>query len=152
MVMETINDIIAEMRKDIPRVVDTKVILRNYADRIEKAIANCNQLKMREALEEISNLADAIYTHNECANENSLAILSMCDAALAGAARNCDLYKSEPEAYQAYLTAMKNATKKTYVYFEPWLFEKAKGFFFKKTIEKAYAGIDWGERKKGEGK
>ena len=35
--METINDIVCEMRKDIPRVVDTKVILRNYADRIEAA-------------------------------------------------------------------------------------------------------------------
>jgi hypothetical protein len=35
--METINDIVCEMRKDIPRVVDTKVILRNYADRLEAA-------------------------------------------------------------------------------------------------------------------
>lgn len=35
--METINDIVCEMRKDIPRVIDAKVILRNYADRIEAA-------------------------------------------------------------------------------------------------------------------
>ena len=36
--METINDIVCEMRKDIPRVVDAKVILRNYADRLEAAV------------------------------------------------------------------------------------------------------------------
>jgi hypothetical protein len=48
-----------------------------------------NAAKMREALEEISNLADAIYTHNECANENSLAIFSICDAALSDPPRNC---------------------------------------------------------------
>lgn len=36
--MKTINDIIAEMRKDMPRVIDAKVILRNYADRIEAAV------------------------------------------------------------------------------------------------------------------
>lgn len=35
--MKMIKDIIAEMRKDMPRVVDAKVILRNYADRIEAA-------------------------------------------------------------------------------------------------------------------
>ena len=36
--METIiADIVREMRKDIPRVIDAKVILRNYADRIEEA-------------------------------------------------------------------------------------------------------------------
>lgn len=56
------------------------------------SVTNCNQFKMREALEEISNLADAIYTNNECANENSLAILSMCDKALSAHPRNCDVY------------------------------------------------------------
>jgi hypothetical protein len=60
--MATIDDILREMRKDIPRVVDAKVILRNYANRIEAAIkrereATCkdslqvgNAAKMREAL------------------------------------------------------------------------------------------------------
>ena len=36
--MNAVMDILNEMRKDIPRVVDAKVILRNYADRIEAAI------------------------------------------------------------------------------------------------------------------
>jgi hypothetical protein len=35
---ETIDDIVREMRKDMPRVVDAKIILRNYADRIEAAV------------------------------------------------------------------------------------------------------------------
>ena len=34
-----IDDIVREMRKDMPRVIDPKVILRNYADRIEEAVA-----------------------------------------------------------------------------------------------------------------
>lgn len=36
--MNDVMDILYEMRKDILRVVDTNVILRNYADRIETAI------------------------------------------------------------------------------------------------------------------
>ena len=70
---ETIVDIVAEMRKDMPRVVDTKVILRNYADRIEAAISNqpnkvetvlnnlirLNTAKMREVLKELSDISFA---------------------------------------------------------------------------------------------
>ena len=36
--MRIADEILREMRKDMPRVVDAKVILRNYADRIEAAI------------------------------------------------------------------------------------------------------------------
>jgi hypothetical protein len=36
--MKTVDNILCEMRKDIPRVVDAKVILRNYADRLEAAV------------------------------------------------------------------------------------------------------------------
>lgn len=36
--MKRIDEILCEMRKDIPRVVDAKVILRNYADRIEAVV------------------------------------------------------------------------------------------------------------------
>jgi hypothetical protein len=35
--METIEELVGEMRKDMPRVIDAKIILRNYADRIEAA-------------------------------------------------------------------------------------------------------------------
>lgn len=41
--MNAVMDILNEMRKDIPRVVDAKVILRNYADRIETAIKAYNK-------------------------------------------------------------------------------------------------------------
>lgn len=40
--METILDIVSEMRKDMPRVIDTRVILRNYADRIERVYKNAS--------------------------------------------------------------------------------------------------------------
>lgn len=44
----TIDDIVREMRKDMPRVIDPKVILRNYADRIEEAVA-----KYKKALSDV---------------------------------------------------------------------------------------------------
>lgn len=62
--METIKDIVAEMRKDMPRVVDAKVILRNYADRIEQAVTNFNQFKMREALERLREWAQMDLNEN----------------------------------------------------------------------------------------
>lgn len=43
-----IDDIVREMRKDMPRVIDPKVILRNYADRIEEAVA-----KYKKALSDV---------------------------------------------------------------------------------------------------
>jgi hypothetical protein len=85
-----------------------------------------NAAKMREALEKVVEIAKREWN----AFRETSAMYEMheiCTAALAAPPRNCDLYKTEPEAYQAYLTAMKNKTKKTYVYFEPWLFEEAKG-------------------------
>jgi hypothetical protein len=97
-----------------------------------QSVTDCNQLgnaaKMRETLEEISNLADAIYTHNECANENSLAILSMCDAALSAPARNCDLYATEADAYRGWelYYASIDKLEDDYLDYEDWLFAEAK--------------------------
>jgi hypothetical protein len=147
--MKMIKDIIAEMRKDMPRVVDAKVILRNYADRIEAAAkaleadrdnwrkqalaedARANEVqsvgnaaKMREALLGIQKeVAEMVKIYNAPLET----IASYVNYGLIARPRNCDLYATDGEAYQAYLTAMKNATEKTYVYFEPWLFEKVKG-------------------------
>jgi hypothetical protein len=95
-----------------------------------------NAAKMREALEDISNLADAIYTHNECANENSLAILSMCDKALSTPPRNCDLYRTKKErnaAYEKYreYVIMSNSNpfiaQDEMMSKEEWLFAETKG-------------------------
>jgi hypothetical protein len=86
-----------------------------------------NVAAMREALEElIANIEMRSSTFGLNVMVDTKTFLD-AKAALAAPPRNCDLYKSEPEAYQAYLTAMKNATRKTYVYFEPWLFAKVKG-------------------------
>lgn len=90
--MKMIENIVAEMRKDMPRVVDAKVILRNYADRIEQAVTNCNQLKMREALVMIqSGLSD----------EDDIpylkALKKVVDDALSYTLRNCDIGTSEDQ-------------------------------------------------------
>jgi hypothetical protein len=83
--------------------------------------------------------------------------------------RNCDVFKTESERRAAFIDWYNETFELKGTYHEidtcdlkhdvegilheyiDWLFAEAKGFF-KKTIEKAYAGIDWDERKKGEGK
>lgn len=146
--MKTIKDIAAEMR-DLAAHRDwhnhanqsNRERMLDFADRIEKAVTNCNQLKMRETVAETEKRIDKVISilteiPDSCGYGGLLedAADELCDLkeefvkpALAARPRNCDLYKTESEAYQAYLTAMKNATKKTYVYFEPWLFAEAKG-------------------------
>lgn len=127
--METTYDIVDDIRAQnqglpedgyalSPLVCD----LLRLADRIEQA-TNCNQQKMREALLMVKKLFDERIMFQNDIRKAHKAV----DDALSTPSRNCDLYKSEPEAYQAYLTAMKNVTKKTYVFFEPWLFAEAKG-------------------------
>lgn len=103
--MESIKDIIAEMRKDMPRVVDAKVILRNYADRIEEALTNCNQLKMRSALEYLRDASREFchlilnskynevydkYKHPEVAKISDA--IANAGLVLAEPPRNCDVY------------------------------------------------------------
>lgn len=156
-IMETINDIIYELngdaktkalakrielakindeqrwRKDIAdtRRLTAKRMMENIeltekarcTDCIKQAVISCNQQKMREALLMVKNLFDGQIMFQNAIREAHKAV----NDALAAPSRNCDLYKSEPEAYQAYITAMKHATEKTYVYFEPWLFEIVKG-------------------------
>ena len=52
----TIDDIVRKMRKDMPRVIDPKVILRNYADRIEKAM----EVERKEWRKMLKEAKDAI--------------------------------------------------------------------------------------------
>lgn len=107
----TIDDIVREMRKDMPRVIDPKVILRNYADRIEKAVTNCNQLKMRETVAETEKSIDKAISILEQIPETCgfAGILEdACDVlcylkeefvkpALAEPPRNCDLFGGDPK-------------------------------------------------------
>lgn len=97
-----------------------------------QSVTNCNQFKIRESLEVAHRTLKLVYENAVEFIQPHLAdeiihVGSAIEAALSAPARNCDFYETESEAYQAYLTAMKNETAKTYVYFEPWLFEKAKG-------------------------
>jgi hypothetical protein len=104
--------------------LEQAVVRENRTSQESRQVGNA--AKMREALEKVVEIAKREWN----AFRETAAMYEMheiCTAALAAPPRNCDLYKSEPEAYQAYLTAMKNATRKTYVYFEPWLFAEAKG-------------------------
>jgi hypothetical protein len=99
--METINDIVREMRKDMPRVIDAKVILRNYADRIEAAIlrereAVGNVAAMREVLDEIRVAAMSDY------EPDADYLIEKCNAALGAPPRNCDIYRTKKERDAAY--------------------------------------------------
>lgn len=122
--MKTSKEIIAEMRKDIPRVVDAKVILRNYADRIEEAVTDCNQLKMRSALECIDSIAkyleagtirDVLHAYRN--------IQDRVRIALSKPPRNCDLY-SHDEALRIWSKLPE--TNKTRC-FDEWLYAEKKG-------------------------
>lgn len=57
--MKTINDIVAEMRMDIPRVVDTKIILNNYADRLEETYKSYND----EVVELLKGVIEGVCQH-----------------------------------------------------------------------------------------
>jgi hypothetical protein len=96
--METIKDIVAEMRKDMPRVVDAKVILRNYADRIEKAVTNFNQLKMREALQRVVDWFNGYGFGDEVVEEMD-SMIEYAEASLSTPPRNCDV--GTPEEQEA---------------------------------------------------
>jgi hypothetical protein len=76
--METIDDIAAEMCKDIPRVVDAKVILRNYADRIEAAHKSYN----REVVELLKDVIAGVCLHCD--------MQSACQEGEDGMSTNCN--------------------------------------------------------------
>ena len=95
---ETLADIVAEMRKDIPRVVDARIILRNYADRIEAAAKReaattekssvvGNAAKMREALLKIVRELNSL---DESCAVDPVDIRVIAMEALAESQRNCD--------------------------------------------------------------
>ena len=63
-----------------------------------------NNNKLREALSEISNLADAL----DIDNPNVVAILDRCRDALAEPVRNCDLPKVVEDPWRAWLDDKSN--------------------------------------------
>lgn len=148
---ETINDIVRKVAAEMLNTSMQEITaerIHGWATRLgevvvakmetttptaKDSLAIGNAAKMREALLKIRKVMDEMSKSifQGWIEDSLVDIMGEAQRAISSALsappRNCDLYKSEPEAYQAYLTAMKNATKKTYVYFEPWLFAEAKG-------------------------
>ena len=133
MASETIANIVAEMRKDIPRVVDAKIILRNYADRIEaahkreataeKSSAVGNAAAMREALSNSNGLLEELALIGEWEGSAREQIAEN-NAALAAPLRNCDIYDAESCRMAYHLHGDGLMTMQA---FADWLFAPAEG-------------------------
>lgn len=122
----------------------TAEIIYGWATRLgeaatcEKSSAVGNAAKMREALEWFWSKRSMLdFCHNNLSTKTwedwdkvyrfLREFADKVQSALSAPARNCDLYKTEDEAYQAYLKVMENTPKEEQVYFESWLFAKTKG-------------------------
>lgn len=131
--METIEDIITQMRK--PSIYKGKVPVsrvdadfRYFADKLEAAIAqnppHCgNTAKMREALETISKC-------DISKEEDCYTLYRVCETALSAPARNCDLYTSADDAWNAFRRINPPIDMPPLLeslMFREWLFAKAKG-------------------------
>ena len=126
--MKTIKDIAAEMR-NLVAIRDwhnhtnqsNRERILDFADRIEQAVTNCNQLKAREALKKAEKTLSEFMGSCDC--------LADVRAALDSPPRNCDLYKTEAEAYRGwerYYNSMEKH-KDGYLDYEDWHFAEAKG-------------------------
>lgn len=116
--METIQDITAEMREfaDVDAHTIGRDVLRrriqHFARRIDEATAQCNQLKMREALEWCRG-----FMHNTADD------IERIDAALSTPPRNCDRYPTLAIALEAW----RDIDPREAGTFDDWLFAEAKG-------------------------
>lgn len=104
--METIKDILAEMREHSNEMTPPQIIFNEdggidmtiLADRIEKAYANCNQSKLREALDKIQM---EIKVYDQCLISTQRlvdAIEEIIEQALSAPPRNCDVGTAEDQA------------------------------------------------------
>lgn len=141
---ESIVDIVREMRVYVDecnkgvtahtRYGNGAFPLDDLADRIEAAynrekenLAVGNGAKVRDALSDacyaMFNFLKTKYGgYEEMANA-----LDKAKAALAEPPRNCDLYEKEDDAFQAHRYALEDNPEETSIYYEEWLFQKAKG-------------------------
>lgn len=97
-------------------------------------------IKLREAVESLLDLLDdeaiteevlLIASENQCHRESlhidkKLDVLRKAKAVLAEPLRNCDLYDTEYEAWDAFSSARQGVDSFTEEY-EKWLFEQAEG-------------------------
>lgn len=144
---ESIRNIVREMREfaDTDSQSIGRDILRReiqyLADRIEAAykqtVTDCNQSKMREALRYLRDASREFHhlilnsKHNEICDKYKYApsakisdAIANANAALSEPPRNCDLYDSEEDAWNAYLELHPNAECPNDEY-EMWLFDPA---------------------------
>ena len=97
---DTVREIAQEMLNTSMQDITAERIngwAMRLAEACEQPVTDCNQLgnaaAMREALSEISNLADAL----DIDNPNVVAILDQCRDALAEPERNCDVGTAEEQ-------------------------------------------------------
>jgi hypothetical protein len=126
--MEAINDIVAEMRCGmIPKHRYDRELLINFADRIEQAVTNCNQLKMREAL---SDACYAMFNFLKTQNggyEEMAKALDKAKTVLSAPLRNCDRkYKNGYDVLGVFTAETGRQIFET-VDVINWLFAEAKG-------------------------
>lgn len=127
--METIRDIIAEMREfaDIDAHTIGRDVLRrriqHFARRIDEAVTNCNQIKMRESLNRIHMLLWD-YLREKILVESLCRIIEKeIDTALSVPPRNCDRYPTLAVALEAW----RDIDPLEAGPFDDWLFAEAKG-------------------------
>lgn len=148
--METINDIIAELRNSsnddtCPWWADggscdhcplgkmgTNCPFRKFADRIEQAVTDCNQFKMREALEQARRVLHCAIVADILKGKDAHEALNVVTAALCEPPRNCDLYTSLDDAWNAFCKInppvyMHSPWLDSLVKFRDWLYDEAKG-------------------------
>lgn len=96
--MESIKDIVAEMR-NLATIRDwhnhanqsNRERVLDFADRIEQAVTNCNQFKVREALEKIDRVVWDKHRHTK----EEVEAHRLATEALTVPPRNCDIMSLE---------------------------------------------------------
>lgn len=152
--METIEDIVADMRKRFEPYAksdsnDARYVAylgyAEFADRIEAAVPNqpnkvetdgnnlirLNAAKMREALENSNGLLEELALIGEW-GESARGQIEENNAALSAPPRNCDLYLTPKDAMLAHLEEVYEGEKVEFGDYEwceffKWLFAEAKG-------------------------
>lgn len=90
--METIKDIVKQMRYGmIPKHRHDHELLWFFADRIDKAVTNCNQFKLRAALTQAQRLLHCAIVADILKGEDAIEILNEVNAALNEPPRYCDV-------------------------------------------------------------
>lgn len=86
-----------------------------------------NVAKTREALVQARRVLHCAIVAGILKGEDANEALNVVTAALSAPPRNCDLYATDKEAYQAYLKIMEDTPEEAQSYFESWLFAEARG-------------------------